>query len=81
MEANPRFIKPFKVLQRVGNQAYKFELPAKLEGIHNTLHMCYLRKFSGEFPDITPLLELRIDENKRLIEEPKETVGHRKNYL
>ena len=43
---SPRFIGPFKVLQRVGNQAYKLELPEELNGIHNTFHVCYLRKFT-----------------------------------
>ena len=64
-----RFIGPFKVLQRIGNQAYKLELPEELNGIHNTFHVCYLRKFTGEVLDMIPLSELRIDENKRLIED------------
>ena len=72
-----RFIGSFKVLQRVGNQAYKLELPEELNGIHNTFHVCYLRKFTGEVPDIIPIFELRIDENKRLVEEP-ETIVDRK---
>ena len=36
--------------------------------------MCCLGKFTGEVPDIIPLLELRIDENKMLIDEPKAIV-------
>ena len=67
-KVSPRFIGPFKVLQRIGNQAYKLELPEELNGIHNTFHVCYLRKFTREVPDIIPISELRIDENKRLIE-------------
>ena len=74
---SPRFIGPFKVLQRIGNQAYKLELPEELEGIHNTFHVCYLRKFTGDVPDIIPISELRLDENKRLIEEPEAIVDRK----
>ncbi|XP_023753740.1 uncharacterized protein LOC111902097 [Lactuca sativa] len=71
---SPRFIRPFKVLQRVGNQAYKLELQEELDDIHNTFYTCYFRKFVGEVPNIIPLLEIRIDKDKRLIEEPKTIV-------
>lgn len=40
----PRFFGPFKVLERVGDQAHRLELPTELDGIHNTFHVCYLRK-------------------------------------
>ena len=66
----PRFIGPFVVLERIGDQAYNLELPPELNGIHNVFHVCYLRKcLSGE-PSILPLEELRVDETKRLVEEP-----------
>ena len=74
---SPRFIGPFKVLQRIGNQAYKLELPEELEGIHNTFHVWYLRKFTGDVPDIISISELRLDENKRLIEEPEAIVDRK----
>ena len=60
---SPRFIRPFKVLQRIGNQAYKLDLPEDLDGIHNTLHVCYLMKFTREVPNIILLTELWMDEN------------------
>ena len=78
---SPRFIGPFKVLQRIGNQAYKLELPEELESIHNTFHVCYLRKFTGGVPDIISIYELRLDENKRLIGEPEAIVNHKTKKL
>ena len=78
---SPRFIGPFKVLQRIGNQAYKLELPEELNGIHNTFHVCYLRKFTGEVTDMIPLSELRINENKTLIEEPEAIVDRKTKKL
>nr|GEU29988.1 hypothetical protein [Tanacetum cinerariifolium] len=36
---SPRFIGPFKVIERIGPVAYKLELPDKLCGIHDTFHV------------------------------------------
>ena len=58
------------MLQKARNQAYKLELPVELAGIHNTFHVCYIISFLGEDPYMIPLLELRVNENQRLIEEP-----------
>ncbi|GJW44956.1 putative reverse transcriptase domain-containing protein [Tanacetum coccineum] len=33
---NPRFVRPFKVIKRVGDVAYKLELPEELSRVHNT---------------------------------------------
>ncbi|CAH1427775.1 unnamed protein product [Lactuca virosa] len=78
---SPRFIGPFKVFQKIGNQAYKLELPEELDGIHNTFHVCYLREFTGEVPDIIPISELRMDENKRPTEEPEAIVDRKTKKL
>nr|GEZ74749.1 putative reverse transcriptase domain-containing protein [Tanacetum cinerariifolium] len=36
---NPRYVRPFKVLAKVGKVAYKLELPQKLSRVHH-LFMC-----------------------------------------
>nr|GEV16506.1 putative reverse transcriptase domain-containing protein [Tanacetum cinerariifolium] len=41
---SPRFIGPFKVIERIGPVAYKLELPDKLRGIHDTFHVSNLRE-------------------------------------
>ncbi|GKF54819.1 putative reverse transcriptase domain-containing protein [Tanacetum coccineum] len=35
---NPRYVGPFKVLEKVRSVAYKLELPQELNSVHNTLH-------------------------------------------
>ena len=57
------------------------ELLEELEGIHNTFHVCHLRKFTGEVPDVILLSEMRIDENKRLIEELEAIVDQKAKTL
>ncbi|WVZ93460.1 hypothetical protein U9M48_039438 [Paspalum notatum var. saurae] len=34
----PRYIGPFKIVERKGEVAYKLELPSNLSGIHNVFH-------------------------------------------
>ncbi|XP_021991867.1 uncharacterized protein LOC110888659 [Helianthus annuus] len=45
---SPRFIGPFKIIERVGKVAYRLELPEELSGIHGTFHVSQLRKCLAE---------------------------------
>jgi hypothetical protein len=41
---SPRFIGPFKILKRVGEVAYKLELPDHLVDVHDVFHVSQLKK-------------------------------------
>jgi hypothetical protein len=36
---SPRFIGPFKILERVGEVAYRLELPVQLADVHDVFHI------------------------------------------
>nr|GFC26004.1 putative reverse transcriptase domain-containing protein [Tanacetum cinerariifolium] len=36
---NPRYVGPFKVLERIGDVAYKLDRPEELSRVHNTFHV------------------------------------------
>jgi hypothetical protein len=40
----PRYIGPFKILERKGTMSYKLELPPKLSEFHDVFHVSQLRK-------------------------------------
>ncbi|GJY79115.1 hypothetical protein Tco_0484916 [Tanacetum coccineum] len=52
---NPRFVGPFKVIKRVGDVAYKLELPEELSRVHNTFHVSNLKKCYADEPLAVPL--------------------------
>ena len=69
---NPRYVRPFKILERVGPVAYKLELPEELSRVHNTFHVPNLKKCLSDETLIIPFKELRLDEKLNFIEEPVE---------
>jgi hypothetical protein len=40
----PHYIGPFLILARLGNVAYRLELPQTLAGVHNVFHVSQLKK-------------------------------------
>nr|GEX72301.1 putative reverse transcriptase domain-containing protein [Tanacetum cinerariifolium] len=71
---SPRFIEPFKILERVGPVAYKLELPRVLQGIHNTFHVSNLKKCLSDESLIISLDEVQLDDKLHFIEEPAEII-------
>ncbi|GKD95253.1 hypothetical protein Tco_1375090, partial [Tanacetum coccineum] len=67
---NPRYVGPFKVLEKVGAVAYKLKLPQELSKVHNTFHVSNLKKCYADEPLAIPLDGLHIDDKLHFVEEP-----------
>ncbi|GKF00325.1 hypothetical protein Tco_0023675, partial [Tanacetum coccineum] len=63
---NPRYVGPFKVLEKVG------EVAEELSRVHNTFHVSNLKKFYADEPLAVPLDGLHFDDKLHFIEEPVE---------
>ncbi|GJY52335.1 hypothetical protein Tco_0443182 [Tanacetum coccineum] len=66
---NPRYVGPFKVLEKVGSVAYKLELLEELSRVHNTFHVSNLKKYHADKPLAVPLNGLHFDDKLQFFEE------------
>jgi hypothetical protein len=78
---SPRYVGPFRITERVGNVAYKLDLPEQLRGVHNTFHVSNLRKCLAEPESAIPLQGIEVDQKLSFIEEPIEIVDHKVRKL
>nr|GFD18416.1 putative reverse transcriptase domain-containing protein [Tanacetum cinerariifolium] len=69
---SPRFIGPFKVIERIGPVAYNLELLDKLRGIHNIFHVSNLKRCFVNDDVVIPLDEVQLDDKLHFAEEPIE---------
>nr|GEZ39194.1 putative reverse transcriptase domain-containing protein [Tanacetum cinerariifolium] len=78
---NPRYVGPFKVLDKVGTIAYKLELPQELSRVHNMFHVSNLKKCHADEPLVVPLDGLHFDDKIHFVEEPIEIMDQEVKWL
>nr|GEV43919.1 putative reverse transcriptase domain-containing protein [Tanacetum cinerariifolium] len=78
---NPRYVGPFKVLERVRDVAYKLDLPKELSRVHNTFHVSNLKKCHANEPLAVSLDGLHFDDNLHFVEKPVEIMDREVKWL
>nr|GEY21086.1 putative reverse transcriptase domain-containing protein [Tanacetum cinerariifolium] len=78
---NPRYVGPFKVLERIGDVAYNLNLPKELSRVYNTFHMSNLKKCHADEPLAVPLDGLHFDDKLYFVEGPVEIMDRRKDRI
>ncbi|GJR12292.1 putative reverse transcriptase domain-containing protein [Tanacetum coccineum] len=68
----PRFVGPFEIIEKVGQVAYRLDLPEELNGVHDTFHVSNLKKCLADLTLQVPLDELRVNSKLNFVEEPME---------
>ncbi|XP_027158427.1 uncharacterized protein LOC113760052 [Coffea eugenioides] len=77
----PKFIGPFKILQRVGKVAYRLELPSSLSRIHDVFHVSILKKYYSDLTHILQPEEIEIDEALTYEEKPVQLLDRKAKEL
>ncbi|GJT15025.1 hypothetical protein Tco_0873731 [Tanacetum coccineum] len=68
----PRYVGPFKILERIGLVAYRLRLSEELNSVHDTFHVSNLKKCLADANLHIPLDEIKVDKTLRFVEEPVE---------
>nr|GEX44501.1 putative reverse transcriptase domain-containing protein [Tanacetum cinerariifolium] len=78
---NPRYIRPFKIIAKVGTVAYQLELSKQLKRVRYTLHVSNLKKCLSDETQVILLDEICIDDKLYFIEEPIEVIDREVKHL
>nr|GFA79787.1 putative reverse transcriptase domain-containing protein [Tanacetum cinerariifolium] len=81
LKCKPMYVGPFKVLERIGDVAYKVDLPEELSRVHNTFHVSNLKKCHADEPLAVPLDGLHFDDKLHFVEKPAEIVDREVKQL
>eukprot|EP00253_Pinus_taeda_P027559 PITA_27559 len=77
----PRFIGPFKVVERVGPVAYRLALPPHLHKIHNVFHVSILRHYIADLSHNLQWKELQVSDEVVISVEPLRILERRVRQL
>ncbi|XP_070002659.1 uncharacterized protein [Nicotiana sylvestris] len=65
-----KYVGPYKIIQRIGQVAYKLELPPKMSLVHPVFNVSMLRKVVGDPSTIVPVETIEVNEELSYEEVP-----------
>ncbi|XP_028098161.1 uncharacterized protein LOC114297879, partial [Camellia sinensis] len=78
---NPRYIGPFKILERIGPVAYRLSLPPELSNIHNVFHVSILRRYLRDPEHVVDYGDLEFQEDLSYEEQPVQILNRHDQVL
>ncbi|XP_070014014.1 uncharacterized protein [Nicotiana sylvestris] len=67
---SPRYVEPYRIIQRIGQVAYKLELPPEMSLVHPVFHVSMLKKVVGDPSTIVPVETIEVNEELSYEEVP-----------
>ncbi|XP_070041160.1 uncharacterized protein [Nicotiana tomentosiformis] len=59
---NLRYVGPYRIIQRIGEVAYKLELPPEMSLVHPVFHVTIFKKVVGDPTFIVPVETIEVEE-------------------
>ena len=66
----PRFVGPFKILERVDTVAYRLAFPPSMSGVHEVFHVFMLRKYTPDPAHVVDRVQIEVDTDGTFEEGP-----------
>ncbi|XP_059639326.1 uncharacterized protein LOC132281662 [Cornus florida] len=66
----PRFIRPFEIIERIGEMAYRLALPPRLSAVHDIFNVSMLRRCLRDETQAINCTEVQIRPNITYVETP-----------
>ncbi|XP_048235689.1 uncharacterized protein LOC125371199 [Ricinus communis] len=66
----PRYVGPFEVIDRIGDVAYKLDLPANFSHVHPVFHISMLRKYISDPSHVLQPQNVEVGEDLTYEEQP-----------
>ena len=78
---SPRFVGPFKILERLGTVVYRLALPPSMSGVHEVFHVSILWKYTPDPAHVVDWGQIEIDTDGTFEEGPVCIVDSRDRVL
>ncbi|CAL1394645.1 unnamed protein product [Linum trigynum] len=72
----PRYIGPYKIIEKIGPVAYKLALPPELSQIHNVFHVSMLKRYKVDPSHVIQPEEIELGSDLTFEEVPVENVDY-----
>ncbi|CAA0817652.1 Unknown protein, partial [Striga hermonthica] len=77
----PRYIRPFEILDRVGDLAYRLALPPDLSGVHDVFHVSMLQRYVHNPDHVVNFDELQVERDLTYEEVPAAILDRKVHQL
>ncbi|PKU77620.1 hypothetical protein MA16_Dca012692 [Dendrobium catenatum] len=73
---SPRYVGPFKIIEKIGNSTYRLLLSDQMSDIHNVFYVSSLRKWISDSEKKLSADDVEIQENLQYKEEPEKILTY-----
>lgn len=78
---SPRYVGPYDIVEKIGDLAYRLDLPTQLSKIHDVFHVSLLIKYEPDESHVLRIDELELNDALQYEEEPLKILDKKEKNL